>query len=559
MNQQQPNDFYGYQNRAQMPQMMAGMQQQMPGVMMPQMGQFGMSGIGMNQFNQMAGQMQNPMNPMMPQMGTMQNQYMNMNPIQGGNYGFMANPRMPSGQIPSTQKMKKQYMNMYAGQSQAQQQQAQPGQQKKRHKSSQPKLSINQQGSSGNMQPTMPTGIPQPQSASSLATQMQPMAPQINTAIPTPTSSQTIQQPTITPQQQSSQIVQPAFSPPTVPPPTPPSSMIMNDSQRIHQQLSILNDERLDLFFKLFEMRSSKKRDERIEMFINDVFPTLAKIKQNMKALLLAFINQLNTDAFYKFKDPQLPSLFQRVKGCKIGYKFLPLNGRGFEISPTSKERKSDPRILASFYCPTEVVPSGPIFANKEEINPQNFGSNDSFYTLSDGRIPPKISIQFSGQQLPFLTWMIIQYVEKKSFPDIVHELAVKHNIPKDNEKNIVFRTPSCQNHYIQLGLIVEEIIKNGQAKCLECNSNIVVSELICEVRADSNGQGPYLDEPPEVQASRLMLSDQICMLLAPHPVEPKWKETLYDSQGIPTDEDAMPLQFGSTDEYINATYNLLI
>lgn len=464
-------------------------------------------------------------NPMMS-MGSNMNQFPQQMPIGGNQYQFQQQRKLSQGSIQNVQKQKKNLKQMFPNNNASAAvtnpspnlnptnlpQQAK----KKSSRPSQSKVSI--------VQPPVPT---QP-----------PIAPQpVTNPIP-PSGINTPQTPIIPPKfpQQNAQM--PLF----------------NENQRLMSSFKRLSNEKSDLFFRLFEC-NSKKKEERFENFKTQVLVKLTSINPNFPALVHTLVAGIASDYYSKFKDPPLPFIFRRVRWKKPNsesfeihptYKFIQLTGSPIDITPTQKEKKLEPRVLASFISFGETAPPTTLAVGEKEIHSIQYGTNDNFYPLiMDEKVPPKFSVQFQSQPFTFLTWLVIQYVELKSAVEVVHELMAQSGLHVDDNNNdqnsatnssnsltpmsstpsflslqsnqsgsvsisgtssssqletriiqkvapsskdlaVYARTPMCKGCSFQLYNIVEEIIKSGSAKCPSCGTNIILNDLILEIIEDT-------------------------------------------------------------------------
>lgn len=504
----------------------------------------------------------NPMMPMAPSMNQFQQQIPMNNQFQFPNPRRMSQNSIPNG--PKTKKNLKQMFNNNVNTSSAVNTVnpnitpiPQPSK-KKNAKSAQPKVSI--------VQPPIP---PQPPVSASLS----------SSSINTPQTS--------------------LIAPKNV------QISMMNDIQMLLNSFTQHTEDRSKLFFRLFEC-VFKRKEERIDHFMNHVMVTMTALNPSFPTLVHALVVGMAGDSYNKLKDPPLPIIFQRVKDTKPTYKFYHLNSRAVDIKPTAKEKKSGPRVIGSFLSFNESSPPTTIFYSKEEIHPLQYATNEYFYPIiSDGIVPSLMQIQFSSQIFPFLTWFIVQYVEVRKRLDILHDLMNRSGIQitESNDQNtsninkpiqmthspasfqttnplltsiptvpifspsqrdlcIFAKTPSCKGCSFQVLPVIDEVIKNGSAKCPLCGSNIILTDLILEVKQDAvdnlvedDMAMSYIDNKPDVLIAKQNLSDQLCLSLAPHPEDPNWEEKLNGVNGIKIEENTEPLQYATNDDFIKLVY----
>lgn len=548
---------------------------------------------GMNPMNSI-----NPMNsmeslnPMMP-VGSNMNQFPQQMSMGNNQYPFQNPRRMSQNSIQSNTKSKKSFKQMYPTNNPNAVANPNPNlnppqqTKKKSLKSSQSKVSM--------VQPPIPQQPPIPPSS-------------LSNTLPNTLPSNVINTP-------QASIIPPKFQPPSV------QMSIVSENEQFFKRL---NGDKLELFLRLFECNSKRKEDP-IEYFKSHVFVPITTMNPNFPALIHALVAGIEGESYSKLKDPPLPLIYKRVKLKKSNgsyieihptYKFIQLSGQQIEIQPTQKEKKARPRVIASFLSFGETSPPTTLIVDKEEIRPLQYAINDFFYPLiTDDKIPTKIQIQYQSLPFPFLTWLIIQYVELKSPVEVVRELMAKSGLPVEDFNNdqiistnpssglapiastpsflplssnpsgsvplsgssssqlitstvnitpspkdlaVYAKTPMCQGCSFQLYNIIEEIIKNGSAKCPSCGVSIILNDLILEVKedaiqeaAENEASASFIDNSSEALISQMQFGDQIYLLMPVHPKEPDWKDVLYGGKGIPVDDDAMPFQYHNTEEYI--------
>jgi predicted Zn-ribbon and HTH transcriptional regulator len=346
---------------------------------------------------------------------------------------------------------------------------------------------------------------------------------------------------------------------PTIPPPPPPLPIpvspsacapphFLPESHNFIQLLNALPDDRSSLFFSLFESQPGKRKDEKLEQFLSTVLPRLAKSNPNALTFLTCLLEQLrtSTEVCSGLRDVPMPIFFSKCKGHRPIYKFLPLNSQGFELLPSPKEKRLEAALLMGMFVSlAEPVPSCAIRVDKTDVPPLPFGGAYSFYVLcEEGHIPPRLQISFPVCPQSFLTWFVVEFVERRPIGDVFRELTAV--VPNAAEGTLFARTANCQNCAFQFSRIVSELSLNGLARCPECGAPVALGELAFEVREE--GKGEQLG--PVVHEARLALADCLGGLAKWPRDDGAWARELFAEAGEWPDEGC-PLSFAGTEAFI--------
>ncbi|OHT03471.1 hypothetical protein TRFO_06734 [Tritrichomonas foetus] len=345
-------------------------------------------------------------------------------------------------------------------------------------------------------------------------------------------------------------VMPPAYSPQNVNPPIP---TMTPEVPRMNLLLANLNEEKSDLFYSLFDCHQGKKREEKQENFIKLVMQHFHPSWISYTTVFLDQISQAGS-IYQKFKEPPLPVCFARMKGCKPAYKNIVTNNMKLEFQPNKNSRKG--MVIGSFLTVTENfdTTNTSIVVEKNEILPQKFGEIDNFYILYPAtKAPTRFYVQINGPAPPsFLSWFVVQYVEKRNAGDILHSLlSAAMPSTTQNEKVQLARTPSCNGCSFYAIQAIENILTSGNAKCPTCGANIMLSELIFDSHAAPPPQQMRIEEDPEMQQGRLACSEQLCSLMKPSHTEQDWESILFDESGLAPAE-YIPMQYTNTAEFRN-------
>lgn len=525
----------------------------------------GMPNMNMNQMNVMGGMnMMNQMNPMnsginlsqMPSMnnintmGSMSGNLSSMGSMSGmgGMSGMGSMPSMSSmGSMPGispSASNPNQPQNIPPSQqpqpSSQPQQGQQPSQQSQTQQQTQPNQPI-QQPNQPNQQPTQPT-----QSQTQHNPQQQPIIPTIQV----PSQIQA----TMNANLQMGMVCGVGLG--AVPP----------EISRMRLLLNSIYKDKADLFFSLFDIHQGKEREDKVEFFIQNVMNsfhpswiaiTLSFLEQIQQAPTTSYSNQsanplsiavpnnsnnnsgtagpqvaVNINPYYKFKEPLLPMVFSKVKGCKPSFKNLSLNKNRLEFAPNKNCRKYI--VLGSFICANETIDpaqySLTVTCDKNEVHPLKFGENENFYLFfQEGKAPSRFAVQVtcqSGNFPPsFLTWFVCQYVEKRKADDILSSLLTAA-MPSttQNEKVQLARTPMCKGCSFYAIRAIEDILNKGYAICPYCEANINLNDLIFDNKAAAPPQQIRIEEDKEMHQGRMACADALTSLMKPSHTEQNWK-----------------------------------
>jgi hypothetical protein len=357
--------------------------------------------------------------------------------------------------------------------------------------------------------------------------------------------------------------IQQAPPPPIMTPPVPTTpvqpviSPGQQDLQRLNQLLVSISDDRADLFFRLFDCTTAKKREERFEQFTKTVFPRLFNSLPNFPPLLAFIVEQLqqNPTMFQKFKDPPLPIALMRVKGSKPCYKNLMLNWGGFEFQPGPKERKL--RVVGSFLSIGETpLPDSAVtvVVDKTEAVPLRFGEEAAFYLLGGSKTGHNLIVQFGPQvpKQPLLSWFVIQYVDRRPICEVVRELLFDRGMdPPTTDKPLLGRTPMCRMCTFVVQQVIETIMNNGSGVCPTCGTAIQLKELKFDQQLQDDDTDVQFEEEREMQEGREVLAEHLLSLMNPSRTELDWEKLLFNEGGIPFTE-CRPIEYSDTKQCIN-------
>lgn len=301
------------------------------------------------------------------------------------------------------------------------------------------------------------------------------------------------------------------YSPPAAPTP-PVTPMPNNDIQQIKEALDQLNEEKMDLFFMLFDC-SKKSKNERYDRFIHSTVTKMSANNPNAPKFILYLLDQFinSTEVYQTLREPPIPIVFNKKKKGKPVFKLISVFP-GFELSlPTKIRRDSDTYVIGTIYSPpavNEPIQQCSVMIDKVEIMPASFGEASLYYLLMT---PKKLSqrslVQIRMPQVPTLAWFIVQFVSKNPAGEIVRDILTRngyqHLIPPvpSTPVSIMAQTPLCKGCQIDMYNIIEQIFSNGNAVCPVCSSHVILQELKFDKRTPvSTPITPPQQPPSQVQ-----------------------------------------------------------
>lgn len=349
----------------------------------------------------------------------------------------------------------------------------------------------------------------------------------------------------------------------------------VNEYQSISEIIEQLGDEKQDIFYSLFEIpkqMSKRSSEERFEKFKTLVMPKLVAVHPNAPIYVTHLLEQLrnNDNVYSAFREPPLPVVFHRKRGLKVEFRPLCLNGNDFEINLPAKLRKeNDAYIVGTLYSPnSESISVTSFQVERVEIPPRYYCESRPVYMISvPGRPVLKIQVQVVTKNTPFMTWLVIQYVTKKSTEVFVRE-ALKIRLDQDLMQ-ISVRTGNCRGCSFDPVKALDRVAIEGSASCPQCGAPIELAELqqterkrmeiIREIPPPQMEVAEYdeeeetsvvVNDDPALKEMRPHLYDQIASLLKPTG-KPSFGDLLFESHGNEFDEDK-PFELMSTEQYLH-------
>jgi hypothetical protein len=344
-------------------------------------------------------------------------------------------------------------------------------------------------------------------------------------------------------------------------PPAPASATFAQDKQQLIQKLSDLPDDRAELFFQMFDFQGGKQRHEKMEVFLTVLVPLFLKWNPNATSFLAYFVDQLRLPVEgAKFQNLPLPPFFMRCKNQRQPiYKFIPTNSQGFEIQMPPKDRTCDSIcLLGSFLTLGEPIASCPILVDNNGMFPVQFGGYSFHYLIGgDGRLPPRIQVQIPISPPNFLSWFVIQFVERRQLQDVFRELT--SGLANADERNVFARTPSCQACLFPLFPALVEISISGTGRCPTCSAMINLHELTLEV---ADGEAPVCEPQPVpvenalMHQGRLVMAEHLAAIMKFSFEDDGWGADLGRDFDEPAAEPGL-IVFDGTEAFIAAIENM--
>ena len=343
-----------------------------------------------------------------------------------------------------------------------------------------------------------------------------------------------------------------------IPPGIPQGMPQMADPQKIKTQLMSLNEEKADLFFRLFDIPPKKQKEVRIDTFLTFVNDLTTRF-QNAPTYVLSLIEMFaNQDLASMVRDPFLPVIFQREKNTKPQFYILFKVKNGIDYQVSIKEKKPNDMLIGSFMSiPMPQQPlSGNVQIDGKPVMPSQFGEmQESFVLLNTEQIQQKFRLHAdlnsaNGANLIF-TFFVVQMVTRRNPIDIATQLCIskKAHFNPAAVGDIIpcVHPPSCQ---IDAATLFDSTFSANVAICPRCGKQLFLKEIEFDYRQDSTDSQDHLnDESAEKSQARTALSEYIANEI--FPTNPKdiyqddWLEELTP--------DSREIVFNSTDEYLES------
>jgi predicted Zn-ribbon and HTH transcriptional regulator len=320
------------------------------------------------------------------------------------------------------------------------------------------------------------------------------------------------------------------------------------ESHTFMTMMNGLPDDRFNLFCTLFDVAQPKRREEKVEQFCSTVLPRLFKVTPNALNFLGYLVENLRaTEMCNRIRDIPIPVFFSKWKGHRSIYKFVPLNPHGIDVIPSTKERKLDcSMMLGMFFSLGEPPPTCAIRCEKADVLPVSFGGPFSVYVLSaEGRMPQRLQLQFPTFPQSFLTWFIIEMVDRRPVSDVFKDLTAA--IPNADERTLFAKTAACQGCLFSFVQVLLELSLGGRARCPQCGAPIVLSELSFETKDDAAPLPPR----PAAPSATLALAECLGTLAKWPRDDGAWARELFGGGAARFAGDGAPIDFSGPDGYI--------
>ena len=324
---------------------------------------------------------------------------------------------------------------------------------------------------------------------------------------------------------------QPAPASTFIPPYNLPEGTTM---PHIEPLLSRLPDDKLNMLMALFNVPYDKLRNEKISIFVNELYPKYVQLAPKLEFSLISFIDQLfsNNDLFNSLKLPLIPSSFTptTVKvGSIVPVQFLK---NGIDIDPPPKVGKQDVvvigRLITPFH-PKQFRVSIKI-ASKDTL-PVTYGEPDSyFYGLySYKRWMRAVHITFPASFENFFAFFSVQYCVKKPIEMALRDI-LKRNCMQCNDvrvQDLFVRSTKCQCKSFPMNTFVEETLKTGHCKCPYCNCELTFKDIQLDMK---KREILLTQKNPDLQEASLNMSKVLCFLMRSKNEENSWGSLIFDN-----------------------------
>jgi len=323
----------------------------------------------------------------------------------------------------------------------------------------------------------------------------------------------------------------------------------------ITQIIISLPEDKQDLFFKLFENGSPRKKENRIESFTSIFNPAYPNMSKTVFAILDSFRNQ--TEIFTKFKEPYCPKVLTQTKNNKILYNFFPSYLSSIEIGNTLTKRV-DTISVCHFINLSEPTNNQPLYINNIEIPSVSFGENTPCYIIPDQvLVSPKLIFSYPMKNSISLKWLIIQQFVRRPATEVLMEIT---NKPQGSNcscaKDITSfpaHTTSCKGCVFDAYKVIDEISRIGSSKCPNCSVQILLSEIQPEQTVNKEPKARIrIEDDEEMKKARQVYADNLSNIIKPKSSNIQWKKAIFEEPVmVPKDTPCSKFLINSLDEYI--------
>lgn len=330
------------------------------------------------------------------------------------------------------------------------------------------------------------------------------------------------------------------------------SSLNKGFENQITQVMRNINDDDLEFFFKILDCKG-KTKEEKEKYLICGILPN---ILPQFFPHYLYLLNHLK-QAEKKLKEPFIPMIFNRTNS-NIHYFLLPINLSGIDLKIPQKDNNYI--CIGMFLSPflNQNVPINSLFLDGKEVNDITFGSNEKYFMISNNlSLSTKIRINFlpiTNTNLNYLTWFIVQIVEKKTISVITQEICNIFNL-RLNDNCLYTKTDKCKDCSFQFINVIEDYFKTGSSVCPSCGVEIFISNLIfIKNRINEEPNPPVVEEDNKLVNSRNFLGNTLGRCFDISENENKWYETTFIDCGLENGE-YKPLEYNDSSDFIEKLF----
>lgn len=196
--------------------------------------------------------------------------------------------------------------------------------------------------------------------------------------------------------------------------------------QLLFHDLNSLSIDQFNLTLRYFEVEPLDSRERSIDSF----FTRFTHIIPHPE-ILFSKIHQI----IHQLPSPTIPRIFRQIKGINPLFRFVPFHNQNtINLSISSSDYPKDCQIIGQVVsfpeCKSKLIdPSG-----ENRILNCDFGEKESFSAfLSKLARLTSLKVNFISQteqvQSPDLSWLIIHFVEMKSFEEIRRDFLLERKI----------------------------------------------------------------------------------------------------------------------------------
>ena len=299
--------------------------------------------------------------------------------------------------------------------------------------------------------------------------------------------------------------------------------------------INLLTDDKLNALLLLFDAQIDKPRPEKINMFLNDIYPHFVERAPKLDGFLLNFIEQLssNNEMAQLIRNPPIPNCLQHSNVRPTVIKPVQFCKDGFDVESPLRIGKNEVVAVGMLFCPMNGgMPRTSIRANNKDVFPCTYGEpGQQYYMLHQFKKASKpVHVVFPPAFENYLAFFIVQYCFKRPTENVAKEALRLSKITLDSDckiNEVYVKSLKCSCKASKLIDIIEEMMRTGICKCPTCNTDLTFKDFVL----DQKKKDPTKEEKAqEVMQARQTMSNSLCLLMKSKNDESSLSSIIFDS-----------------------------